>query len=496
MKSTPPRVLLSLVIAAGIHSSRLTAADESSGTDQKPAAAPAAEKSAPPPASQPKIITLTKPAPTPAPPAEPEKAKTDAPAKKAEPVTIPDDKKPVAKPEPKPSAPTAPSTAPAESKKVTASKAADEEKSGDAKKAPQEKSTEGAKSMFSKQADEEEEKPKKLTLGKTTPFSRNKLEAATEAGGDAGTSGSSKSMKATPAEEEKPRALTLGKAKPFGILPDGDKADEPEKSVNKPKTSIFKASSEPEPAVIKLGKARPFGHFEPKDEQAEEKKADGGAKKEEPKEKKEDESKASKADSSDAGKSSTTSKVDTTSPSPMSVSRKEDEPDDVVKKITFAERKAEQPTTSSTKPITFKRVESAEPEPAPEPTKPQEEKPAPAPAPEPATKSDKPTTSTGGSGMPSYKGELHGSIPVRVRNPNDFKVTVGLRSGGKGKNFRVAANDVETVTVPNGPYEVYFQYSNDPDSLYKGDEFTLRGVGVQISIVKQVNGNFAIQKVR
>ena len=31
-------------------------------------------------------------------------------------------------------------------------------------------------------------------------------------------------------------------------------------------------------------------------------------------------------------------------------------------------------------------------------------------------------------------GELRGSMEVRVRNPNDFSVKVGLRSDGKGKD--------------------------------------------------------------
>lgn len=97
---------------------------------------------------------------------------------------------------------------------------------------------------------------------------------------------------------------------------------------------------------------------------------------------------------------------------------------------------------------------------------------------------------------PASKGELRGVIEVRVRNPNEFSVKVGLRSGGKGKDFSVSANGVKSVRVPNGSYDVYFQYSTDPDGLYQGDSFTLQNNGVEIQIVKVVNGNYGIRKVR
>src|SRR5439155_10093203 len=71
--------------------------------------------------------------------------------------------------------------------------------------------------------------------------------------------------------------------------------------------------------------------------------------------------------------------------------------------------------------------------------------------------------------------ELRGANEVRVNNPNDFSVKVGLRSEGKGKDFSVAAKSSASVSVPNGRYDIYFQYSTDPDGLYQGDSFTLDG---------------------
>jgi len=97
---------------------------------------------------------------------------------------------------------------------------------------------------------------------------------------------------------------------------------------------------------------------------------------------------------------------------------------------------------------------------------------------------------------PGYTSELSGLHEVRVKNPNDFNVRVGLRSDGKGKDFVVPPNGTESVNVPNGRYDIYFNYSSDPSGLYQGDSFTLNDNGVEITITKVVNGNYGIRKVK
>jgi hypothetical protein len=97
---------------------------------------------------------------------------------------------------------------------------------------------------------------------------------------------------------------------------------------------------------------------------------------------------------------------------------------------------------------------------------------------------------------PSLSSELTGPHEVRVKNPNDFQVRVGLRSGGKGKDFIVSPSGTESVNVANGRYDIYFNYSSDPGGLYQGDSFTLKDNGVEITITKVVNGNYGIRKVR
>lgn len=98
--------------------------------------------------------------------------------------------------------------------------------------------------------------------------------------------------------------------------------------------------------------------------------------------------------------------------------------------------------------------------------------------------------------LPEFTEQLQGSNPVRVRNPNNFVVSVGLRSGDKGINFDVSAEGVQTVYVPDGRYDIYFVYSDKPDAMFQGDSFTLNNNGVEIQIVQIVNGNYNIRQVK
>ena len=85
---------------------------------------------------------------------------------------------------------------------------------------------------------------------------------------------------------------------------------------------------------------------------------------------------------------------------------------------------------------------------------------------------------------------------MRVRNPNDFEVTVGLRTEKSGKDFQVASNSIASVFIPDGAYEIYFVYSSKPDALFKGDDFSLSKNGIEIKIVKVVGGNYGIKQVK
>jgi len=98
--------------------------------------------------------------------------------------------------------------------------------------------------------------------------------------------------------------------------------------------------------------------------------------------------------------------------------------------------------------------------------------------------------------LPPFKLELKGQNEVRIKNPNVFTVTVGLRSGNQGKDFEVAANGISSVYVPNGGYKIYFIYSNKSGALFQGDDFSLDNHGIEIKIVRVVDGNYGIKQVK
>ena len=85
---------------------------------------------------------------------------------------------------------------------------------------------------------------------------------------------------------------------------------------------------------------------------------------------------------------------------------------------------------------------------------------------------------------------------VRIVNPNEFNVVAGIRSGLQGVDIAVPAGKTSSVTVPNGKYDIFFVYSSKPDALFQGDAFALNGDGVEIQIVKVVDGNYSIRQVR
>jgi hypothetical protein len=100
------------------------------------------------------------------------------------------------------------------------------------------------------------------------------------------------------------------------------------------------------------------------------------------------------------------------------------------------------------------------------------------------------------AGLPKFTTELKGGNEVRIRNPNEFSVQAALRSAAQGKDFNVPAKGSNSVFVPDGAYEIYFVYSNEPGALYRGDSFVLRQNGVEIQIVQVVGGNYSIHRVK
>jgi hypothetical protein len=91
--------------------------------------------------------------------------------------------------------------------------------------------------------------------------------------------------------------------------------------------------------------------------------------------------------------------------------------------------------------------------------------------------------------------EQGGTSTVRVLNPNPFMVHVRLQSQSAWREFMVPAGSVDGVIVPDGRYDVFFIFSNEPGTRYQGDPLFLASSGVTITAKPQPNGNFGLRKL-
>ena len=91
---------------------------------------------------------------------------------------------------------------------------------------------------------------------------------------------------------------------------------------------------------------------------------------------------------------------------------------------------------------------------------------------------------------------LTGDREVRISNPNAFSVSVSLRSNGKSADFTVPRFGSSAARVPDGHFDIFFQYSSEPGALYQGDPFTIDANSVEIQLLRATDGNFGIRRVR
>lgn len=109
----------------------------------------------------------------------------------------------------------------------------------------------------------------------------------------------------------------------------------------------------------------------------------------------------------------------------------------------------------------------------------------------------KPTTVTLATPLPPCaKFLVGGRNTVIVRNTNAFSVDVALRSPAGGADLWVPPSGEATAQLPDGTYTAYFVYATEPAGLYQGDSFTLAGHVTTIDLVRVVNGNYGIRKIR
>jgi hypothetical protein len=87
------------------------------------------------------------------------------------------------------------------------------------------------------------------------------------------------------------------------------------------------------------------------------------------------------------------------------------------------------------------------------------------------------------------------SPDVRIRNPNAFSVLVGIRSGKKGTDREVLPQDTKSFSLPVSNYDIYFVFSNNPNTLVKGDRLKLKD-NVEIELSKDLTGKYNTQPLK
>ncbi|MCC6145714.1 MAG: hypothetical protein IT368_18050 [Candidatus Hydrogenedentes bacterium] len=78
--------------------------------------------------------------------------------------------------------------------------------------------------------------------------------------------------------------------------------------------------------------------------------------------------------------------------------------------------------------------------------------------------------------LPDFTWSLRrGAYEIRINNPSNSRVEVGLRNGKGGRDAIVSAGGSHSFQVDRGTYQIYYIYSDDPYTRYGGQSLVLDG---------------------
>lgn len=81
--------------------------------------------------------------------------------------------------------------------------------------------------------------------------------------------------------------------------------------------------------------------------------------------------------------------------------------------------------------------------------------------------------------LPAFTYQLReGSYEIKIHNPLDVEVTVGIRSEKRGKNFTIEPRGARSVKVPRGEYQIYYIRSDEPSRVIDGGSVNIDGLFV------------------
>jgi hypothetical protein len=99
---------------------------------------------------------------------------------------------------------------------------------------------------------------------------------------------------------------------------------------------------------------------------------------------------------------------------------------------------------------------------------------------------------------PDYSSPFYSTTAyeIRISSAHESPVKVGLRSDDEGVDFIVPAKGTASICVPSGKYDVYFQFADDPTSLYQGDSLDVGISGIEIQMKGKEAGDYKIRKIK
>lgn len=98
--------------------------------------------------------------------------------------------------------------------------------------------------------------------------------------------------------------------------------------------------------------------------------------------------------------------------------------------------------------------------------------------------------------LPDYRWSLRrGAYEIRIHNPSDTTVKVGLRAGDGGKNVSIPPRSTESVRVDRANYELYYVFADNPYVLHHGGGIDLDSYWMADVEVTLFNEDFDLRTI-
>ncbi|MCA1902853.1 MAG: hypothetical protein LDL53_11675 [Candidatus Hydrogenedens sp.] len=79
--------------------------------------------------------------------------------------------------------------------------------------------------------------------------------------------------------------------------------------------------------------------------------------------------------------------------------------------------------------------------------------------------------------LPDFTYRLRdGAYEIRINNPLDTSVKVGIRSGKRGKDITLPPNGTRSLKVPKGDYQIFYIRDDDPTTVQQGGVIQIDGL--------------------